>query len=211
VGFTDIQGIFAEQQIKDLAQLGVFDVATGTFAPQDTIKRSEFARWLVKANNALYADTPSKQIRPAEGTEQAFTDVPPSHPDYKYVQALANAGFIVGVDEKHFAPDRDLSREEMIAIKVPVDLGGDPYKNTGLGDVRAAFPFSDDDKISKRYYDAIYGDNFDGSKNITRVFGQMRTFQPQRPVTRSEAAACVSTIGNYTPRSASEALARPAQ
>ena len=211
VSFTDIQGIFAEQQIKDLAQLGVFDVTSGAFTPDGTIKRSEFARWLVKANNALYADTPAKQIRPAEGTEQAFVDVPPSHPDYKYVQALANAGFVVGVDEKHFAPDQDLTREEMIAIKVPVDLGGDPYKNTGLADVRAAFPFSDVDKISRRYYDAIYGDNFDGSKNITRVFGQVRTFQPQRAVTRSDAAQCISTIGNYTPRSATEALARPAQ
>jgi len=211
VSFTDIQGIFAEQQIKDLAQLGVFDVTAGAFSPDGTVKRGEFARWLVKANNALYSDSPGKQIRPAEGTEQAFLDVPPSHPDYKFVQALANAGFVVGVDEKHFAPDQTLTREEMIAIKVPVDLGGDPYKNTGLADVRAAFPFSDDEKISTRYYDAIYGDNFDGSKNITRVFGQMRTFQPQRPVTRSEAALCISTVGNYSPRNTTGALARPTQ
>lgn len=209
VSFTDIKGIFAEQQINDLAQLGVFDTTTGAFQPSGTIKRSEFVRWLVKTNNALYSDDPSKQIRPAEGAEQAFVDVPPSQPDYKYVQALANAGFVVGIDEKHFAPDQNLTREQMIAIKVPVDLGGDPYKNIGLADVRVVFPFSDDDQISKRYYDAIYGDDFDGSRNITRVFGQMKTFQPQRPVTRSEAALCISTIGKYTPKTAAQALAKP--
>jgi hypothetical protein len=209
VSFTDVSGVFAEQQINALGQLGVFDSTTGTFQPNGTIKRSEFVRWLVKANNALFKDDPSKQIRPAEGTLQTFTDVPPTHPDYKYVQALANAGFVVGIDDQHFAPDANLTREQMIAIKVPVDLGGAPYKNEGLADVHAVFPFSDIDKISKRYYDAIYGDDFDGSKNITRTFGEMKTFQPQRPVTRSEAALCISTMGNYGPKNAVQAVAKP--
>jgi hypothetical protein len=209
VSFTDVKGIFAETQINDLAQLGVFDVTSGTFQPNGTLTRSEFVRWLVKANNALYQADPSKQIRPAQGSEQTFTDVPPSHPDYKYVQALANAGFVVGIDEKHFAPDENLTREQMIGIKVPVDLGGDPHKNTGLADVHEAYPFTDDGKISKRYYDAIYGDYFDGSKNIPRVFGQMKTFQPQRTVTRSEAALCLAKIGNYSPMTVEQAVAKP--
>jgi hypothetical protein len=96
----------------------------------------------------------------------------------------------------------------MIAIKVGRDLKGNPYKNSGIGDVRVAYPFADLEKINKRYYDAFYGDYFDGSKNIPRVFGAVKTFQPQRPVTRAEAALCLDEIGNYRPRTA-EQVASP--
>jgi hypothetical protein len=209
VSFTDVAGTFAEQNINDEARLGVFDATSGTFEPETPIKRGEFVRWMVKANNAYYHDNPSRQIRPAEGTEQTFVDVPASNPDYRYIQALANAGLVVGVDATHFAPDDDLTREQMIAIKAGLDLGGDPHKNTNLSDVKTAYPFTDDDQISKRYYDAIYGDYFDGSKNIPRVFGAIKTFHPQKPVTRAEAAVALDKIGNYSPMTAEQALPQP--
>ncbi len=209
VSFSDTAGIFAEQIINDEARLGVFDTTSGPFQPEASIKRGEFVRWMVKANNAYYQDDASKQIRPAEGNEQTFVDVPASNPDYKYIQALANAGLVVGVDATHFAPDDDLTREQMIAIKAGLDLGGDPHKNTNLSDVKTAYPFTDDDQISKRYYDAIYGDYFDGSKNIPRVFGAIKTFHPQKPVTRAEAALTLDKIGNYSPITAEQALPQP--
>jgi hypothetical protein len=137
--------------------------------------------------------------------------VPPSNPDYKYIQALANAGFVIGIDPRHFAPDQNLTREQLVAIKVGVDLGGDPYKNSGLGDVKVVYPFSDVDQISKRYYDAFYGDDFDGSKNIPRIWGNIKTFQPQRSVTRAEAALALDKVGNYSPGSAEKTLGKPAQ
>jgi len=208
VSFTDIKGLPAEQAIIAEANLGALDSATGAFKPNAPITRGAFVKWLVKANNAYYADTPGEQIRPAT-SGQYFADVPPSHPDYPYIQALADAGFVVGIDQKHFAPDRKLTREEMIAIKVGRDLKGDPYKDEGLGDVRAVYPFADAEKISKRYYDAVYGDDFDGSKNIPRIFGALKFFYPQRPVTRAEAALAIDKIGNYAPRTAEQVAAGP--
>jgi len=210
VAFTDINGIFAQQAIIDEAKLGVFDSTTGTFDPQASLTRGDFVKWLVKANNAYYQDASESQIRLAEGGQPTFVDVATTHPDYPYVQALANAGFVIGVDDTHFAPDRDITREEMIAIKVGLDLKGDPYKNTGLADVRQVYPFADVERINKRYYDAIYGDDFDGSKNIPRVFGAMKRFNPQQPVTRAEAALCIDKIGTYSPRTAERAVAAPA-
>jgi len=206
VSFTDIRGLPAEQAIVAEAKLGVFDTTTGAFRPSAPITRGEFVKWLVKANNAYYADTPGEQIRPATAG-QYFADVPPSHPDYPYIQALAYAGFVVGIDQNHFAPDRNLTREEMIAIKVGRDLKGDPYKNEGLGDVREVYPFADVEKISKRYYDAVYGDDFDGSKNVPRIFGALKFFYPQRQVTRAEAALAIDKIGNYSPRTAEQVAA----
>lgn len=209
VSFTDIKGSFAEKPIIAEAQLGVFGTTTGPFKPDAPITRGDFVKWLVKANNAYYADNPSEQIRPAaQGGSSAFVDVPPSHQDYPYIQALADAGFVIGVDAKHFAPDRNLTREEMIAIKVGRDLKGDPYKNTTLADVRTVYPFADVEKINKRYWDAFYGDDFDGSKNVPRVFGALKNFNPQRQVTRAEAALCIDKVGNYSPRTA-EQVANP--
>lgn len=209
VSFTDVKGIYAETIIDDMAALGVFDTTSGAFRPTQPIKRAEFVRWLVKANNAYFSNDPKQQIRPAEGTDQAFVDVPTSNPDYKYIQALANAGFVIGIDAHHFAPNDVLTREQMVAIKVGVDLGGDPYKKTTIGDVHVVYPFNDIDKISKRYYDAIYGDDFSRSKNIPRVWGNIKAFQPQKPVTRAEAALCLDKVGNYSATTAAEALGKP--
>src|SRR5579864_2326301 len=122
--FTDIGGIFAEQTIKDMASLGVFDSTGGEFKPNAPITRAEFVRWLVKANNAYYKDTPDQQIRAAESGTPTFVDMPATNPDFKYIQGMANAGYVIGTDATHFPPDRPITREEMIAIKASRDEHG---------------------------------------------------------------------------------------
>lgn len=204
VSFTDIKGIYAEQVIKDMGALGIFGSTTGEFRPNVPITRAEFVRWLVKANNVYYQDRPGEQIRLAESTDATFVDIPATHPDFKSIQGMANAGYVIGIDEKHFAPDRPITREEMISIKVGRDAKGE----RPVGNNRPSF--SDVDKISKIYWDAVYyDDKAAASHNIERVWGPLKAFGPQKQVTRGEAALCLSVFDGNTPHvSAAQSVGR---
>lgn len=194
VSFTDINGDFGQQAITDEAALGILDSTSGAFKPNAPITRAQFVRWLVKASNVYFRETPSKQIRLAKTGPAQFVDVPVSNPDFQYVQGLTNAGYVIGIDKTHFAPNRPLTREEMVAIKAPVDEGAAIKMDPGM----ASFDlqkYSDVKKINKHYLGAI---DEDGSvrttQNISRVWGSLRTLSPQKPVTRSEAAIAIWEI-----------------
>ena len=84
--FTDLDGVQGQKEIGQLAQLGVLDATSGPFHPGDSIKRRDFARWLFKTNNAVWADQPSRQVHPADATTQSsFSDLASSDPDFRYV------------------------------------------------------------------------------------------------------------------------------
>jgi S-layer homology domain len=201
VSFSDINGIFAEQAIRDLAALGVFETTSGAFGPSKTISRALFVRWLIKADNAFNKD-PAHQIRLAEDKVATFVDVPASRPDFKYVQGLANSGYVIGIDAKHFQPDRPITREEMVAIKAQVDEGG----TITPVDVMFISGFGDAKSVNKRYTGAIHEDSsVRTSHNIGRVYGNIKMLQPQKPVTRAEAAIALSVIAD---KSAAVALGR---
>jgi hypothetical protein len=201
VRFSDINGIFAEQAIRDLAALGVFETTSGAFGPSRTISRALFVRWLVKADNVFHKD-PAHQIRLAEDKVATFVDVPSSQPDFKYVQGLANSGYVVGIDAKHFQPDRPITREEMVAIKAQVDEGA----TITPVDLMYLSQFGDANKVNKRYTGAIHEDfSVRTTHNIGRVYGNIKMLQPQKPVTRAEAAIALSVIADT---SAAVALGR---
>jgi hypothetical protein len=195
VAYEDTAGIFGEQEIDQLAQLGVFGSTIGKFNPQGTITRAEFVRWLVSANNAIWFDQPDKLVREAEGGEATFADVPPNHIDFPYIQGMANAGIAVGVDEKNFKPDQPITREEMMAIKYGLDVGGiDAPKESAMP------KWSDRDKISKKLlpsFKAMYAGQND-IRNVERTYGAIKAFKPQAPVTRGEAAVCIAAIGDHS-------------
>jgi S-layer homology domain len=225
VTFEDIGGTFGEKEITQLAQLGVFGEATGKFNPQKAITRAEFVRWLVRANNAIWFDRSEKTIREAEGGEATFADVPTTHPDFRYIQGVANAGIAIGFEGKNFKPDEPLTREQMIAIKIGLDKGGieneilDPKKvessagdNVTATELAEGVPdWSDRTQIAARFIPAFnsqyyvfwgntreYSVREDKFKNVDRTFGSIKAFKPQLSVTRAEAATCLSLIGNHT-------------
>mgnify|MGYP001396376700 CR=1 FL=1 len=196
VSFTDINGDFGQQAIRDEAALGILDSTSGAFKPNAAITRAQFVRWLVKADKVYFKDTPGKQIRLAKTGPALFVDVPVSNPDFQYIQGLANAGYVIGIDKTHFAPKRPLTREELIAIKAPVDEGADIKLDVGMAEFDLQ-KFSDVKKINKHYVAAI---DEDGSvrttQNISRVWGTLRALSPQKPVTRSEAAIAIWEIND---------------
>jgi len=220
VGFTDIDGVQGQKEIVQLAQLGVLDATSGAFHPGDAVKRREFVRWLFKANNAVWADQPSRQIHPADATApSSFPDLAASDPDFRYVQGLSDAGIAVGFPDKRFKGDQPLTREQMIAIKAGLDRGG-VEKSYAADDSYAHYnlpSWKDKAQVSKTYAAAVATDVQDDPKdgspkidNIGRTFGAIAMFRPQQAVTRAQAAIVLNVIGAHEryapPRSVAQVL-----
>ena len=230
VAYTDLAGTFGEKQITDLAALGTFGTPSGTFNPNGSISRGDFVKWLVLANNAIFANLPSKQIHPSQATTSSYPDVPTSHPDFSYIQGLYDAGFAVGFPDKTFKPDAPLTHEQMIAIKESVDRGG--VQAYYIANWDSTMPdWKDKNQINKIFRGAVAEDSgLDRTAvvnwshpnlvidNVPRTFGAIAMFRPQQQVTRAQAAVVLWKMGAHTdhvsnptpddvPRTAADALA----
>ncbi|MBF2050282.1 MAG: S-layer homology domain-containing protein [Leptolyngbya sp. IPPAS B-1204] len=203
--FSDLSQAPAELQpyITDLAKLGAFSKngASGEFKPNAEISRREYARWLVTANNLIYANQPARKIRLAAATDQpAFQDMPASDPDFAVIQGLANAGVIPSpltgdTSNTTFRPDAPLTREDMILWKVPVDTR-QALPNAAIDTVQQAWGFQDSAKIDPKAMRAVLADHQNGDlSNIRRAFGYTTLFQPKKTVSRAEAAAVLWQFG----------------
>ena len=181
--------------IKDLNKLGTISPKTGKqFKPNILVARREYARWLLETNNRLYKNQPSRQIRLAQPTDSAsFTDIPNNHPDFGIIQGLANAGLISS--SSSFRPNDPLLREELVQWKIPLDLR-QPLPSATLESVSQSWGFKDSDRISENALNAIFADaQLRDLSNIRRSFGFTTLLQPQKPVTRAEAAASLWYFG----------------
>lgn len=189
--------------IQDLANLGVLTSTTeNKFNPNGIISRRDYARWLVAANNRLYANVPSKQIRLAATTSPpAFKDVPSNDPDFPVIQALAEAGWIPsGLTQDNsallFRSDAPLTRENLILWKVPLDVGKGILPSSSIDGIKETWGFQDAAKIDPKALRSLYADFQNGEQaNVRRVFGYTTLFQPKKPVTRAEAAASLWYFG----------------
>ncbi|MGF1479589.1 MAG: S-layer homology domain-containing protein [Cyanophyceae cyanobacterium] len=193
------------EYVDDLAALGVLTSAqnadTGQFNPNEILTRRDYARWLVAANNQLYTDNPGAQIRVASSSsEPAFSDVSASDPDFAVIQGLAEAGIIPSPltndsTAVRFRPDAPLTREELIAWKVPLDIRKAPPA-ASIEATRETWGFQDTADIDPRALSALYADYQNRAQsNVSRAFGYTSLFQPNKPVTRAEAAAVLWSFG----------------
>lgn len=200
-----------QEYAADLVQLGVLKVrskpgadleGTSTLPePNKAITRREYARWLVAANNQIFASRQAKQIRLAtESSEPAFSDVPKTDPDFPAIQGLAEAGLIPSslsgqTKDVKFRPDAPLNRETMIFWKVPLDTR-QILPAANIEAVKDKWGFQDASKIDSQASRAILADFNNGDlANIRRVFGFTTLFQPKKSVTRAEAAASLWYFG----------------
>ncbi|GAB4160731.1 MAG: hypothetical protein Fur0046_39700 [Cyanobacteria bacterium J069] len=189
--------------ITDLAQLGILTLtpATTELKPNQVITRREFARWLMSANNAIFADQPANKIRLASPSDTpSFQDVPKTDPDFAIIQGLASAGLVPSPLSGNstvvtFRPDAPLTREDLLLWKTPLDTRR-PLPNATLEAVQQTWGFQDAATIDPRAQRAVLADfqNADLS-NIRRAFGYTTLFQPKKPVTRAEAAAALWFFG----------------
>jgi hypothetical protein len=189
--------------VQDLYRLGVLTDTGNTtgFNPNQPVTRRVFARWLMAANNRIFADRAARQIRPANsGDTPAFRDVPAKDPDFAVIQGLAAAGYIPSPlsgnsTQALFRPDAPLSREVLLQWKVPVDVRQNLPTAT-LEGVRQVWGFKDINRITPEALPAVLADYQNGDQaNIRRLFGSTLLLQPQKPVSRAEAAAALWYIG----------------
>lgn len=211
------------QYVSDWLKLGILDQANlagenpdmKVFEPMKNITRREFTRWLFQTHNQLYADNLAKQIRLASADDKPiFQDIPTTDPDYGIIQGLAEAGLIPSplsgdLTKVLFKPDTLLSRQDLILWKVPLDIRQQLPKAT-IEAVKETWGFQDASKINSDTLRAILVDYNNGDlSNIRRVYGYTTIFQPDRPVTKAEAAATLWYFGFQTNGvSAPEALQR---
>ncbi|MGD1716934.1 S-layer homology domain-containing protein [Dapis sp. BLCC M172] len=198
--------------IADLAKLGVFQQeqtnnqdnpdATNTLVkPQNLVSRRVYARWLVSANNEMFANNPAKHVRLARANEKPiFEDVPKTDPDFSIIQGLAESGLIPSplsgdINVVKFRPDDFLTREDLILWKVPLDFRK-PLPEATIEKVKAAWDFQDTSKIDPAALRAVLADAENEFSNIRRVFGYTRLFRPDKTVSRAEAAAILWYFGD---------------
>ncbi|ANV91439.1 S-layer homology domain-containing protein [Picosynechococcus sp. PCC 8807] len=207
---TDNANAELPTQVQDLVALQVFTAAD--FQADTVITRRQFARWLFKAHNAIYGDRQNQQIRRANASSKPiFTDVPASDPDFPFIQGLAEAGIIPSSLTNDtittFRPDAPLTRESLIAWKVPLDRR-QALPQTSLDNIAETWGFQDAAQIDTRALQALYVDFQNGDQaNVRRVFGYTTLFQPQKTVTQQEAAIALWYFG-YQGEGLSAATAR---
>ncbi|MEO0541347.1 MAG: S-layer homology domain-containing protein [Cyanobacteria bacterium P01_A01_bin.105] len=179
-------------------------IRNNTFNPNQTATRREFARWLFEANNTFYEDAQDKKIRAGVGsTAPVFKDVTPSDPDFGAIQGLAEAGIIPSAltgtaTAVNFRPDAPLTRSDLILWKVPLDTHTTLPAAT-VEAVQAAWGFQDAAKIPALSLQAVLADYQLGEfANLRRALGYTTLFQPERGVTRAEAASVLWRFGTTT-------------
>lgn len=90
--------------VNALAESGVLSgYKDGTFLPNNTITRAEFVTALTRCFSL-------------EEGSASFTDVPETHWAYKYIAQGTTAGWIHGVGDSLFQPDRGIKRCEAVTV-----------------------------------------------------------------------------------------------
>ncbi len=125
----DAQNSKYKEAIELLGALEIMvgDAESGNFRPDDTIRRSEFAKVAVTAmgmqNIASSSDQPTK-----------FPDVVENHWANGYINVASNQGIVIGDDEGNFRPDDTITYAE--AVTVLVRLIG----HTPVAEKKGGFP-----------------------------------------------------------------------
>lgn len=196
-------------QGQALAALQVLKVIESDAQPGQLCTRREYARWLVSASSGLSRSSISK-VYPAmyikNLTELAFDDVTPDDPDFTSIQGLAEAGLISSKLSKRdmlslpeedigsfdFHPDSPLSRQDLVTWKMALEKRQLPEADRKA--LHQLSGFIDIDKIDPDAWPALVADLTAGDSGIVPLaFGYTRLFQPDKPVTKGQAAIALAT------------------
>ncbi|KAK9143746.1 hypothetical protein Syun_013146 [Stephania yunnanensis] len=196
-------------QGQALAALQVLKVMEADAQPGDLCTRREYARWLVTASGTLSKNSISK-VYPAmyieNFTELAFDDITPEDPDFSSIQGLAEAGLIAsklsrndsiqssegGQEPFYFFPESPLSRQDLVSWKMATEKRQLPEVDRKI--LYQTCGFIDIDRINPDAWPAIVADHSSGEHGIMALaFGYTRLYQPDKPVTKAQAAIALST------------------
>ena len=175
---TDYNSHWAKNAIVECFKKGIFnDFANSTvFMPEKPTTRAEFVTALGRLMN----------INPEEFDKNTFEDVDSNEFYAPFINWAASKKIVLGVDEKHFEPNKTLTREQMAAIIVRLFRVYDYNFNTNL--MRPIY--KDDNDISNWAKEEVYE-----LTNIGVVQGNAdSTFNPKGFLKRGELAELVLKI-----------------
>ncbi|MCG8501944.1 MAG: S-layer homology domain-containing protein [Firmicutes bacterium] len=176
--FADIRNHWARENIELMAAKHVVNgMNEDTFAPEEKVTRAQFATMLVNALGITNREA---------GT--SFSDVKAGGWYYESVMAAAEAGLVTGVGGGRFAPDANITREQM-AVMIMRAYGystGEDYEE--ISD--PAGGFKDRDEISGWAEQAVNAANHLGI--VTGVTADR--FAPADEATRAQAAVMINRL-----------------
>ncbi|MGE7021814.1 S-layer homology domain-containing protein [Solibacillus cecembensis] len=175
------------EPVMDLYKRNIATGENGNFRPNEAITRADVARMI-----ALSIDINTKNPK-----NPRFTDVQATHPNYKYIAALAEAGIISGFPDDSFKPDAYITRGQMAKImSLGYRFGVSTKLTNTFQDVPAtnANAYFIQTLVDLNITKGITPIAFEPSSTVTR--GQMATF-----IWRAEKAdkgTPVYTVGDIT-------------
>lgn len=176
-GFSDVQGHWAETQIKQWAEKGLAGgYPDGTFKPDKEVTRAEF---VALTNRAFEIEK--------TGVVEGFSDVKPGQWYYESIAAAKSAGYIGGYSDGTFRPEQTITRQEVASILVR--LLGLEQTTEGLA------AFTDAGQIPEWSRTSV------GAVAKTGLMGGYpdNTFKATRSITRAEAVVTLDRALGYKP------------
>ena len=117
-GFSDVpQDAVYCKAIAELSHICELGYGDGTFRPDETMTRAEFAALIIKILKPSALDGAKR--------DQIFTDVPATHWANQYITIAFDERLINGCGNGMFKPEGNIKYEEMIKIVVSYILGGE--------------------------------------------------------------------------------------
>lgn len=106
VRFDDLSGHWGKEAVYYLADCGIINgTGNNKFSPEAKVTREEFTKMVV---NAFYTLPDSKEVK--------FVDVPKDRWSYPYIAFANKHGIVTGVDDTHFQPGANISRQDLAVI-----------------------------------------------------------------------------------------------
>lgn len=175
--FRDLANHWAQDDIEKLYSLGIFDETSSFFSPNTPMNRFQFTVGVAKAVDLRVFEEPKKK---KTTTKAIYKDLNPKDPDYGYIESAAQKKIINGMSADLFAPKGSITRAQAVTIFVRALGMEGRAPNPGY-----KTQFLDDAKIQKWAKDSVYV-----ASELGLVYGdQNNRFNPEKPLTRAEAAA----------------------
>ncbi|MBP1997089.1 S-layer homology domain-containing protein [Paenibacillus eucommiae] len=177
--FIDLTGHWAKADIELLASEGIIEgMDDDHFVPDMMVTRAQFAAMLVRALNLK-----------ASEVQSPFTDVPSASWYAGVVSSAYSSGIIKGVTDSRFAPEQDITREEMTVMLIRAGryMSEGTFNDKGSVD---SIPFVDASSISEWAIRDVEIAVREGIINGRTA----NTFGPQSLATRAEAAVVMKRL-----------------
>ncbi len=169
--FADCKNHWAEKYISSLFASGIIEgKGENLFDPEGAVTRAEFTAMILR----------SLSVKPSL-TDSVFSDVPRDAWYAPYVSAASSLSIVEGMGEGIFAPNKNITREEMAVIICRALNKLNIYEKED-----SSYSYYDDYLISSWAHESVYD-----LTAMDILTGENDLFSPGRKASRAEAAAVI--------------------